>query len=83
MAPALNAWTRHIAYGMIARIRGLTEPLVHQLVKGKLSIASVLQRTILENAGRAAFAVGKLRDCSQRRSWDDPRAAIPKSLFGT
>ena len=69
MAPALNAWRRHIAYGTVARIRALTEPLVQHLVDGKLSIASILQRTILENAGRAAFASGRLTECSKNASW--------------
>jgi hypothetical protein len=83
MAPALNAWTRHIAYGTIARIRSLTEPLNHNLLDGQLTIASILQRTILENAGRAAYAIERLRDCGRRGSWDDLRAIIPKTLFGT
>jgi hypothetical protein len=83
MASALNAWTRHTAYGTIARIRGLTEPLVGHLLNRKLSIASILQRTILENAGRAAFALGRLTVCSRNGSWDDLRALVPKTLFGT
>lgn len=83
IAPALNAWARHMAYGTTARIRSLTEPLVHNLLDGKLTIASVLQRTILENAGRAAYANERLRDCSRRGSWDDMRSLIPKTLFGT
>ena len=48
-----------------------------------LTIASILQRTILENAGRAAFAIDRLTDCSRSGSWDDLRVVIPKSLFGT
>ena len=83
MAPALSAWTRHIAYGTVARIRALTEPVVHQLHNGNLTIASILQRTILENAGRAAFAISRLTDCSKNGSWDELRGVIPKSLFGT
>jgi hypothetical protein len=83
MAPALNAWRRHIAYGTIARIRALTEPLIQHLADGRLTIGSVLQRTILENAGRAAFAIGRLTDCSKNDSWNDLRTVIPKSLFGT
>jgi len=83
MAPALNAWARHIAYGTIARIRGLTEPVVQHLLNGKLNVASILQRTILENAGRAAFAVERLRNCSKTGSWDDLRTVIPKTLSGT
>jgi hypothetical protein len=83
MAPALSAWTRHIAYGTVARIRTLTEPLIQQLQSGNLTIASILQRTILENAGRAAFAISRLTECSRNESWDELRSVIPKSLFGT
>jgi len=83
MSAALNAWTHHIGYGTIARVRALTEPLVGHLLDGKLSIASILERTILENAGRAAFAVERLNDCARNNAWDDLRAVIPKTLFGT
>jgi hypothetical protein len=83
MAPAINAWRRHIGYGTISRIRALTEPVIQHLVDGKLTIASILQRTILENAGRAALAIDRLTDCSKKASWNDLRMVIPKSLFGT
>ncbi len=83
MAPAINAWRRHVAFGTIARIRALTEPTVRLLVDGNLTVASILQRTILENAGRAAFAVDRLTECSKKDSWDELRTLIPKSLFGT
>ncbi len=83
MATALTAWTRHIAFGTIARIRSLTEPVLRHLLDGKLGVASILQRTILENAGRAAFAVERLRQCSKNGTWEDLRAVIPKTLFGT
>lgn len=83
MPAAINAWRRHVAYGTIARIRALTEPVIQHLTNGELTIASILQRTILENAGRAAFAIDRLTDCSTKGSWDDLRTVIPKSLFGT
>ena len=83
MAPAINAWRRHVGYGTIARIRALTGPVVRQLADGNLTVASILQRTILENAGRAAFAIDRLTECSKKGEWDDLRTLIPKSLFGT
>lgn len=79
----LNAWTRHVAYGTITRLRALTEPTLKLVLQGKITIASVLQRSILENAGRAAFAIGKLTECSKSGKWDDLRLLIPKTLFGT
>lgn len=83
MALALHAWTRHVAYGTIARLRDLTEPLIYHLSQRRLTISSILQRTVLENAGRAAFTLGRLTDVSRSGSWDDLRALIPKTLFGT
>ena len=73
----LNAWTRHLAYGTIARVRDLTEPIVQHLLNRKLTVASILQRTVLENAGRAAYAVERLTTSSRDGSWDELRTLIP------
>lgn len=83
LGAALNAWTRHVAYGTIARVRDLTEPVVLHLLHRRLTVASILQRTILENAGRAAYAVERLTISSRDGSWDDLRTLMPKTLFGT
>ena len=79
----LNAWTRHLAYGTIARVRDLTEPIVQHLLNRKLTVASILHRTVLENAGRAAYAVERLTTSSRDGSWDELRTLIPKMFFGT
>ncbi|MGA8597942.1 MAG: hypothetical protein WB676_24770 [Bryobacteraceae bacterium] len=83
MASTINAWRRHVAFGTITRIRALSVPVVQHLLEQRLTVAAILQRTILENAGRAAFAVDHLTRCSSANSWNDLRVIIPKSLFGT
>jgi hypothetical protein len=37
----------------------------------------------MEHAGRAAFALCRLTECSKSDSWDELRVLIPKTLFGT
>jgi hypothetical protein len=83
LAPYLDAWRCHISYGTTARLRGLTLPLLQQLFDRRLSIASILQRAVMEHAGRAAFALCRLTDCSKTSEWDELRDLIPKTLFGT
>ena len=83
LAPYLEAWTCHIAYGTTARVRGLSGAVLRQLLENRLSIASILQRTIMEHAGRAAFGVCRVTDCSRNKKWDEMRGLIPKTLFGT
>jgi hypothetical protein len=83
LAPYLDAWTCHIAYGTTARLRGLTGPFLQQLLEKRLSVACILQRAIMEHAGRAAFALCRLTECSKNDSWDELRVLIPKTLFGT
>ena len=83
LVPYLEAWRCHISYGTTARLRGLTGPLVQQLLDNRLSIACILQRAIMEHAGRAAFALCRLTNCSKTDRWDQLRELIPKTLFGT
>ena len=44
LALHLDAFSRHIAYGTMARTRSLSRAIVHHLLENQLSIASVLQR---------------------------------------
>jgi hypothetical protein len=82
-ASHLNAWTRHIAYGTIAKLGSLTGPCLNFLAKDQLDTSGLLQRCILEHAGRAAHSLDSLQRCHKKHSWDDMAELIPKSLFGT
>jgi hypothetical protein len=82
LVPHLESWSCHIAYGTITRLRGLSRVFMQQLLEDQLSIASVLQRAIIEHAGRAAYAVCRVTECRSNDKWDEMRTLIPKSLFG-
>jgi hypothetical protein len=79
----LTAWTRHIAYGTIARLGSLTKPCLSLLAEDAIVIAGLVERCMLEHAARAAHALEELRKGSEQKSWEPMREVIPKALFGT
>src|SRR5579864_3328774 len=43
-APLLNAWTRHVGYGTIARLSSLTEPCLGLLLEDQFVVAGLVER---------------------------------------
>jgi hypothetical protein len=82
-ASHLDAWTRHLAYGTIVRLGTLTGPCLELLGENQLIAAGLVQRSILENAARAAYSLEALTNAYKSKSWDKMRELIPKVLFGT
>jgi hypothetical protein len=79
----LVAWTRHVAYGTIARLGSLTRPCLNLLAEDDVVIAGLVERCMLEHAARAAHTLERLRDSHKISSWESLRELIPKTLFGT
>jgi len=82
-APHLNAWTRHVAYGTIVRLRDLTGPCLDLLGQNQLIAAGLVERSILEHAARAAYALEALTGAYNSKSREKMRELIPRVLFGT
>lgn len=82
-APHLNAWTRHVAYGTIVRLRDFTGVCLDALAQNRMIAAGLLERSVLEHAARAAYSLEALRDARRSNSWETLRELIPKVLFGT
>jgi hypothetical protein len=82
-APHLDAWTRHVAYGTIVRLGSLTGPCLDLLAENQLIAAGLVERAILEHAGRAAYSLEALTVAYRSSSWDKMRELIPRMLFGT
>ena len=82
-ADQLNAWTKHVAYGTIVRLGSLTRVCLGLLEENQLIAAGLIERVILENAGRASHSLDTLTSGYKNRSWEKMNDLIPKMLFGT
>jgi hypothetical protein len=82
-ASHLIAWTRHVAYGTIARLSSLTGPCLSLLTGNQVVLAGLVERCILEHAARAAHALEYLTASHKGASWEGLLELIPKTLFGT
>ena len=60
-ASLLGAWTRHVAYGTIVRLGGLTGPCLNLLGENQLIVRGLVERAILEHAGHGERGPEKRR----------------------
>lgn len=79
----LDAWAKHVAYGTIVRLGSLTRICLGLLEENQLIAAGLIERAILENAGRASHSLDTLTSGYKNRSWDKMNDLILKILFGT
>lgn len=82
-APHLDAWTKHVAYGTIVRLGGLTRSSLDFLGENRLIATGLIECAILEHAARAAYSLETLTSSYKSGSWDKMRELIPRMLFGT
>jgi hypothetical protein len=80
-APHLDAWTRHVAYGTIVRLDGLTGPCLDLLGENQLIAAGLVERAILEHAARAAYSLEALTGAYKSASWDKDARVDSKKAF--